>query len=152
MEPWKFSISVFQWIFMFSEVLNPISLYFFKKMSVCLCVTRILWASPKTNGRNYIKFYIALHLHINWYWLNFGAYLSRSSAVVRNFRFLLCSFTWKNWVQLYPVPIISNQSFWNLKHLITIAIGRLCIFYAYVRVCYAYTPPEGVSNSRGRLF
>ena len=46
-------------------------------------------AKSKTNGRNCMKFYIELPLNINssW-WLDFGVYRSRSSAVVRNFLFL----------------------------------------------------------------
>ena len=64
-------------------------------LSVCMfCliymhVSKILWTLYlKKYWWKLMKFYIQPHFDIIWCWLDFGAYRSRSSDIVGNFRFL----------------------------------------------------------------
>ena len=68
--------------------------HYFCKMPICHCLSDCLSVCDtnfsgrvreKTRGRNCMKFYIWLHLHIDSCWLDFAAYRWKSSDVVWNF-------------------------------------------------------------------
>ena len=61
---------------------------FRKCLSVCISPKFCGHCISRTNARKLMKLFIQLHLDIIWCWLDFGAYRSRSSDVVRNFWFL----------------------------------------------------------------
>ena len=84
----KFPTFGFSWIYMFWDVLNTIW-PFLENISLYVCTSsKFCWRCiSRAYARKLMKLYIQLHPDINWCWLDFGAYHSRSTDVIPYFWF-----------------------------------------------------------------
>ena len=106
------------WCYTFWDVLDTLSDT--KCLSVCMWHKFCGRCRAKTNWRNFMKFYIKLHLNINSCWLDFGTYRFK--------RFRCCSKFSISLTQRYRIKlraVVPNAShFWNLKHSFILLIPR----------------------------
>ena len=86
----KFFDFWFLWIYAFQNVLNVTKLFLEKVcQSICMQLKYCIYASLRTKAWNFMKFYISLHLNINWCWLDFDAFQIR---IVKELFIKICDY------------------------------------------------------------